>query len=141
MSTTAKILFVCEGNKVRSQMAEAFYRQLGGPFEVSSAGSLAENGDPPSSLASKSMLEIGIDISQQTGSRLNQAMIEAADLVILFPTTYMPSYALDSPKAEFWQNADPYYYPAGDKTDFMRQTRDDIERQVERLIARQLSRD
>ena len=131
------ILFICEGNKVRSQMAEAFYRQQGGLYQPLSAGTLAENGDPPSQLATSAMDEIGIDISSQTGRRLTQEMVDKADKIIIFPTTYMPSYASESPKAEFWENADPYYYPQGDKTDFMRRTRDDIKQQVEQLIAKE----
>lgn len=56
-----RVLFVCEHNSARSQMAEAFLRQLGGEdFEVESAG-LEPTGLNP--LAVEVMREIGIDIS------------------------------------------------------------------------------
>ncbi|NQU17687.1 MAG: arsenate reductase ArsC [Candidatus Saganbacteria bacterium] len=57
-----KVLFVCIHNSARSQMAEAFLKQLGGEkYEVESAG--LEPGEL-SQLVVESMKEIGIDISQ-----------------------------------------------------------------------------
>lgn len=138
---TKTILFVCEGNKIRSQMAEAFYRQQAGPYQVASAGTLAEKDDPPSQLAIEAMKELGIDISRQSASRLTQAMIEAADLVVIFPTIYQPAYINDNPNTVHWNNADPYYFGGHDAVQFMLQTRDDIRRRVVDLIAEQSNSD
>lgn len=56
-----RVLFVCVHNSARSQMAEAFLKQLGGDrFEVESAGFEAGTLNP---LVVDSMKEIGIDIS------------------------------------------------------------------------------
>jgi arsenate reductase (thioredoxin) len=56
-----RVLFVCIHNSARSQMAEAFLKQLGGDkFEASSAGIEAGKLNPN---VVKVMAEIGIDIS------------------------------------------------------------------------------
>ena len=57
-----KVLFVCVHNSARSQMAEAFLKQMAGDrFEVESAGLEPGKLNP---LAIGVMQEIGIDISQ-----------------------------------------------------------------------------
>ncbi len=56
-----RVLFICEHNSARSQMAEAFLKQLGGEsFTVESAGI---EPTPLNPLAVEVMLEVGIDIS------------------------------------------------------------------------------
>ena len=57
-----RVLFVCGHNSARSQMAEAFLREIGGDaFEVESAGlDLADRINP---LVVEVMKEIGIDLS------------------------------------------------------------------------------
>jgi arsenate reductase len=57
-----KVLFVCEHNSARSQMAEAFLKLLAGDrFEVHSAGLESGELNP---LAVEVMKEVGIDISK-----------------------------------------------------------------------------
>jgi arsenate reductase (thioredoxin) len=57
-----RVLILCTGNCVRSQMAEGLLRQLGGDaFEVHSAGSKPNGYVSP--LAIEAMHKIGIDIS------------------------------------------------------------------------------
>jgi arsenate reductase len=64
-----RVLFLCEGNADRSQMAEGLLRARGGQrFEVHSAGIDPRPLDP---LAVAAMQEIGIDISQQPSKHLN----------------------------------------------------------------------
>jgi len=66
MTRKKSVLFVCIHNSARSQMAEAFLRAFGGDsFSVESAGLEAGSLHP---LAVASMREIGIDISGQTSS-------------------------------------------------------------------------
>ncbi|RJX35069.1 MAG: arsenate reductase ArsC [Desulfarculus sp.] len=58
-----RVLFVCTHNSARSQIAEAYLKQMGGDrFEVESAG--LEPG-PLNPLAVEVLREEGIDISQQ----------------------------------------------------------------------------
>lgn len=59
-----KVLFLCSQNSCRTQMAEAFLRDLAGErFEVFSAGAEATPLDPEAVAA---MAEVGLDISGQT---------------------------------------------------------------------------
>ena len=61
MTNTKRVLFICEHNSARSQMAQAFLRKLGGDaFEVESAGL-----EPTAlnALAVEVMREVGLDIS------------------------------------------------------------------------------
>ncbi|MBJ6748709.1 arsenate reductase ArsC [Geomonas anaerohicana] len=61
MAKKVRVLFVCIHNSARSQMAEAFLKQLGGnSFKVESAGIEPGNLNP---LVVQSMQEVGIDIS------------------------------------------------------------------------------
>lgn len=59
---TIKVLFVCVHNSARSQMAEAFLKQLGGDnFQVESAGLAPGKLNP---VVVEAMKEIGVDISE-----------------------------------------------------------------------------
>ncbi len=69
MHQPIRVLFLCEDNADRSQMAEAFLQARGDQrFEAHSAGIEPRPLDP---LAVAAMREIGIDISQQTSKHLN----------------------------------------------------------------------
>jgi len=75
-----KVLFVCTGNSVRSQMAEGLLKALGsGQWDVQSAGVFSSYVHP---LAIQVMKEIGIDISQQTSNAMDQFVSEKFDYVI-----------------------------------------------------------
>jgi arsenate reductase len=61
MAIKPKVLFLCSENSCRTQMAEAFLRNMtGGEFEIVSAGAEAGRLDPDAIIA---MREVGIDIS------------------------------------------------------------------------------
>jgi len=75
-----KVLFVCTGNSVRSQMAEGLLKVLGsGQWKVQSAGVIQSYVHP---LAIRVMEEIGIDISQQTSKSMDQFVNHKFDYVI-----------------------------------------------------------
>jgi arsenate reductase len=75
-----RVLFVCTGNKARSQMAEGLLRHLAGDrFEAHSAGTR------PSGLAAETvavMREIGIDVSGQRSKHVDEYAGQAFDYVI-----------------------------------------------------------
>lgn len=74
------ILFLCTGNSCRSQMAEGFARSLAaGSVTIESAG-IEAHGKNPRAIAV--MEEVGVDISAQESTRLTDAMLERADLVV-----------------------------------------------------------
>jgi arsenate reductase len=75
-----RVLFVCTGNKARSQMAEGLLRHFAGdPFEVHSAGT------QPSGLVEETvavMREIGIDVSGQRSKHVDGYAGQSFDYVI-----------------------------------------------------------
>lgn len=75
-----RVLFVCTGNKARSQMAEGLLRHLAGDrFEAHSAGT------QPSGLAEETvsvMREIGIGVSSQRSKHVDEFTGQAFDYVI-----------------------------------------------------------
>jgi arsenate reductase len=67
---TTHVLFLCTGNSARSQMAEAFLRQLGGEsFEAFSAGMEPKSLNP---LTIQVMEEVGIDVSGQRSKGIDE---------------------------------------------------------------------
>ena len=78
--TKPKELFLCTGNSCRTQMAEAFLRDLAGDrFEVTSAGDKFTDVDPD---AVEAMRELGIDISAQTPKNIDHFLTERFGYVI-----------------------------------------------------------
>lgn len=81
------ILFVCTGNTCRSPMAEGYFRHLISQSQrkditVSSAGTFAGEGEPPSQNSVRAMKKIGIDISDYKSSPLTKELLNEADLII-----------------------------------------------------------
>ena len=75
-----KVLFLCEHNSARSQMAEGLLRYLyGEKYEVFSAGLNPTKVNP---FAIKVMAEIGIDISKQTSKSIEEFRNKEIDLVV-----------------------------------------------------------
>jgi arsenate reductase (thioredoxin) len=75
-----KVLFLCTGNSCRTQMAEAFLRDLGGDhFEVTSAGDKITALDAD---AVEAMRELGIDISSQTPKSVDHFLKQRFSFVI-----------------------------------------------------------
>ena len=75
-----KILFVCTGNSVRSQMAEGFARYYAGDqFEIRSAGTYPVGVNP---YAIQVMQEVSLDISGQTSDPLSEFSLQDFDCVV-----------------------------------------------------------
>jgi arsenate reductase len=75
-----KVLFLCEHNSVRSQIAEGLLRHFySEKYEVFSAGSTPTQVNP---FAIKVMAEMGIDISKQRSKSIEEFRNEDIDLVI-----------------------------------------------------------
>jgi arsenate reductase len=74
------LLFLCTGNSCRSQMAEGWARHFADDtVQVQSAG-IESHGKNPRAIAV--MAEAGIDIAKQESTKLTDAMLAWADVVV-----------------------------------------------------------
>ncbi|PID32734.1 hypothetical protein CR956_00880 [Candidatus Saccharibacteria bacterium] len=128
-----KVLFICEGNIMRSQMGEVFYNHRTKTKDAFSAGAMTSDGRPVHSGVIEAMKAEGIDMTEMTSTVLTRDMFDSADKVIAFPTPYMPDWVLNDPKTEHWDVSDPYYMP-DDGTNYVERARDRIKQRVEDLI-------
>lgn len=76
---TQTIYFLCTGNSCRSQMAEGFAKRYLPDWRVESAGIEAHGLNPK---AVKAMAEVGIDISAQQSSVIDEAILQQATLIV-----------------------------------------------------------
>jgi arsenate reductase len=80
MTEAKKVLFICTGNSIRSQMTEGFMKALGGKaWIVQSAGVIPTFVHP---LAVRVMMEMEIDISDQKSKSVNTFVNETFDVII-----------------------------------------------------------
>jgi arsenate reductase (thioredoxin) len=123
------VLFVCVHNAGRSQMAAGFMQHLGnGMVEVLSAGSAPKDSINP--IAVEAMLEKGIDISSNTPKILDDAAVQASDVVITMGCGDTCKY-YPGKRYEDWQLDDP----AGQGIEAVRVIRDEIESRVQQLLS------
>jgi len=135
MDERPEVLFVCVHNAGRSQMAAALLAHHGGDrVVVRSAGTAPADTINPAVV--EAIAELGIDLhaSGATPKRLDEAAIQASDVVITMGcgdtcTFYPGKRYLD------WELADP----AGQGVDAVRPIRDDIDRRVRALLAELLT--
>jgi arsenate reductase len=125
------VLFVCNHNAGRSQMAQAFFeRDAPAGAEAESAGTSPGQRVWPEVVAA--MREVGIDISARTPKKLTVEMQQRADLAVTMgcgdACPYVPTAVED------WELPDP----AGRPIDEVRKVRDTIEQRVKQLIAERI---
>ncbi len=125
-------LFICSGNSCRTQMVEAFLRDLAGDrFEALSAGAEATALDAD---AIAVMEEVGLDITVQTPKKVNQFLGERVAYLVtlcereiektcpIFPgATWRLEWPIDSPAAG---------QSAHDRRALTRRVRDEIRQHV-----------
>ncbi len=125
----SRVLFVCLHNAGRSQISEAlFTRAAGSRHEARSAGTTPADRVHPEVV--EVMAELGIDLSDRTPRELSRADAEWADVVVTMgcgdECPYIPGKRyLD------WDLPDP----KGRPLDEVRETREEIARRVEALVA------
>jgi arsenate reductase len=129
------ILFLCEDNACRSQMAEAMAKYLNPPnTRVYSAG-LKPAEIPPQ--VYDVMAEFGIALSGQTSKGLSAVPLDEIDLVISFGDVATKCDRLPSKtKIEYWSVPEPYASPENGSTPFanFRLCRDAIDKHVAALF-------
>ncbi|MDO8521986.1 MAG: ElyC/SanA/YdcF family protein [bacterium] len=111
-----KILFVCEGNVNRSQMAGTMFKHFLPRANIQTAGTIADNaGKLVSEVIEEgitAMRERGFDMSLNRVTRLTHAMVEDADRIILMEPIMggpIPEYLKNSKKLQIWHIPDPGY--------------------------------
>lgn len=127
-----KILFVCKANVGRSQMAEAFARNLG--LDAISAGTdVGEKSgrkigdDEKARFVWEAMNEEGIDVRNYIRKQLTADLVTKADkIIVMTEKQFCPDYLLSSKKAGYWEISD------AKGTDYQThlRTRDEIKRRV-----------
>jgi arsenate reductase len=138
MAATERVLFLCQHNSARSQMAEAMLRAWGdGHFEAHSAG-VEATGVRPEAIAV--MDELGIDIRDQASKTLERYVGQSWD--VLIPVCEEACEACPwipgARRVERWMFDDPSV-ESGDEAARMaafRRVRDEIAGAVREFIAR-----
>ncbi len=133
-SSPIKVLFLCTGNSCRSQMAEAWLRELGGDdFAVYSAG-LEPHGVNPNTITV--MEELGIDMSSHRSKSLDEYMgkIDFDYLITVCSNAdercpFFPGMGTRM----HWPFEDPAAFdgPEDEKLNVFRQTRDQIRDKIQ----------
>jgi len=132
-----RVLFVCTGNRARSQMAEGLLRHLAGNrFEAHSAGT------QPKGLAERTvevMREIGIDVSGQRSKHVDVYAGQPFDYVITVCDSARQNCPVFPGGGEriHWDVEDPADTIArGDgPLDAFRAARDELRRRIEEFLA------
>ena len=130
------VLFVCVKNGGKSQMAAGLMRKVaGGTVTIDSAGT--EPGTSINGLSAEVLLEVGVDINDQTPKQLTDDLIAAADWVIVLGRDAQVQ-PIDGTPVEYWDTDEPSERGI-DGVERMRLVRDDITRRVQELAARRSS--
>ncbi|HEU4807763.1 MAG TPA: arsenate reductase ArsC [Homoserinimonas sp.] len=124
-----EVLFICEQNAGRSQMAAVFANHLsGGRVHVRSAGSAPSRELNPTVTAV--MAELGLDLAEEFPKPLTDDVVQAADVVITMGCgDACPVYP--GKRYQDWDLTDPAGLPIED----VRRIRDQVKAQVEELLA------
>jgi protein-tyrosine-phosphatase len=126
--TVPEVLFVCEQNAGRSQMAAVLTNALsGGAVHVRSAGSAPAHELNPSVVAAVN--ELGLDLSESFPTPLTDDVVQAADVVITMGCgDACPVYP--GKRYQDWALDDPADLPIED----VRRVRDQIRANVEKML-------
>jgi protein-tyrosine-phosphatase len=132
-----KILFVCENNISRSQIAETFFNELvkDKKHKAGSAGVRDKHdGDTIeeiSKLTVRSMKEAGLDIGKKKSKKITKKKVKDADFVVMMNHNFdFPDYVKESKRLILWDVEDP----KGRDLNVFIKIRDRIHLLVNRLI-------
>lgn len=137
-----KVLFLCTGNSVRSQMAEAFLRKYAGDqYDVYSAGIEPKE---ISSMTRKVMQEIGIDLEGQYAKHVSKYMgrLHFGYLITVCSDTEekCPSTFPGVGKRLHWFFEDPAAFDLSEneRLQKFREIRDQIDRQIRKWLVERI---
>jgi len=130
-----KIIVICTGNSIRSQIAEGFLKKYRNNWEIRSAGTNPKGLNP---IAVMVMMEKGIDISGQKSKGVENFLGENFDYVITVCNNAKESCPLFPGKAKLihWNFEDPAEVEGSmnKKLFVFRKVRDKIEEKVIEFI-------
>jgi arsenate reductase len=131
-----RVLFVCTGNRARSQMAEGFLRQSAGDrFEVHSAGTEPKGLSP---ITVEVMREVGIDVSAHRSKSVEEFVSEEFDYVVTVCDVARAAFSgFDRSKRELhWSITDPAELEASGvvSIEAFRAARDELRSRIEEFI-------
>ena len=138
-----RVLFVCIGNRARSQMAEGFLRHCAGDrFDAYSAGTKPKG---LSSITVEVMREVGIDVSGQRSKSVEEFVSEDFDYVItVCDVARAARPRFDRSKRHLhWSVTDPAELEGAGvvSIEAFRAARDELRVRVEEFVQREVSRD
>ena len=130
-----KVIIICTGNSIRSQIAEGFFKKYRSNWEVKSAGT---NPKGLNLLAVKVMFEKGIDISNQKSKNIDQFINSKFNYVITVCDNVKENCPYFSGGATYihWSFPDPDNFTGNeeDKINEFRKVRDAIENKILNFI-------
>ena len=138
MSAKPKVLVICTGNSMRSQMAEGLLRtDLGDRIEVFSAGTHPSFVHPA---VIATLHEIGIDISQHRSKSVTEFREEPLDLVITVCDTAAERCPVlpGAHKMVHQGYPDPTRQDSDDTYDYLAQMRDQMRAELRELVIKEL---
>jgi len=122
--------FACVGNSGRSQMAEAFCRELGGEAVACSSGGTEPHGEVLATVEA-AMAEVGIDLDGHASTAIDPDAVREADVVVTMGCGAQACPAFHGVEVRDWLLEDPK--DADPAT--VRAIRDDVEQRVRDLLA------
>jgi len=130
-----RVIIICTGNSIRSQIAEGFFKKYKKNWEVKSAGINPKGLNP---LAVKVMMEKGIDISDQKSKNIAQFINSKFDYVITVCDNAKENCPYFPGGATYihWSFPDPDIFTGNeeDKINEFRKVRDEIEKKILHFI-------
>ncbi|MFE7742295.1 low molecular weight phosphatase family protein [Nocardia sp. NPDC057455] len=137
MTAIPAVLFVCVKNGGKSQMAAGLMRHAAeGRIEVYSAGTAP--GESLNALSVQSLLEVGVDIRDETPKPIDPRLLRAVDLVITLGREAHVD-PVDRVRIVNWDTDEPSERGIGG-IERMRLVRDDINTRVQHLLAERFAR-
>lgn len=131
-ATAPRVLFICVKNGGKSQLAAGLlHKAAAGSVTVKSAGT--KPGAAINQLAAESLLELDIDISNETPKSINLEELSAMDYVITLGTEAQPPI-VDGPTYLNWDTDEPSERGI-EGMERMRLVRDDIANRVHQLYS------
>ena len=129
------VLFVCVSNAGKSVMAQHLMHRIAGTeINALSAGTHAKA--EVNQLSAQALAELGIDIKDHQPTQLNDALIEASDLIVILGTQAQIDESAYNTPIEIWHTDEPSLRGI-DGIERMRLIRDDIAKRLNDLIDRQ----